>query len=129
MDEDRFLAWIRLKMRLNHVNRMPDINEGEIWWAAVGKNVGVEINGKNEQFSRPVLIYRKLSREGFMGIPLTSQRHAGTWYFRISLRDKASIAVLAQARTMSVSRLYSKMGEIPRAEMEVLRRKFVALYG
>ena len=49
--------------------KLPKISEGEVWWTAVGENVGVEITGKSGYFSRPVLVFKKLSHLGFMGIP------------------------------------------------------------
>lgn len=79
----------------------------------MGENIGVEINGKCERFSRPVLIFKKLSRFGFMGVPLTSQEHEGEWYVSFVFRDKKQFATLAQARVMSVSRLYEKNGDTP----------------
>ena len=42
----RFPEWILLKEKLRSVNRVLVIREGEIWWVAIGENVGVEINGK-----------------------------------------------------------------------------------
>lgn len=94
----------------------------------MGENVGVEINGKNEVFSRPVLVYKKLSRFGFMGIPLTSQPHDGDWYVSFTFRGKTSIAVLSQARTLSVLRLYRRMGTIPETDFAAVARRFNKLY-
>ena len=72
MEEKHFWEWIELKERLHFVGNYPPIKEGQIWWCAVGENIGAEINGKNHTFSRPVLIMKKLSQYSFMGIPLTS---------------------------------------------------------
>lgn len=54
------------------MEEIPKITEGEVWWVAIGENVGVEINGKSRYFSRPVIVFRKLSHLGFMGIPLST---------------------------------------------------------
>lgn len=94
----------------------------------MGENVGVEINGKHESFSRPVLILKKLSRFGFIGIPLTSQEHEGDWYASFIFRDKKQTAALAQARVMSVSRLYKRMGTIPNSDLEIVKAGFGRLY-
>ena len=59
MESKRFNEWIRIKEKLHQVGRTPHNLEGEIWWSAVGENVGVEINGKGDVFSRPVLIMKK----------------------------------------------------------------------
>ena len=126
--DKNFPTWMRLKQNIHNVGRLPAIKEGEIWWAAVGENIGVEINGKNDVFSRPVLVFKKLSRYGFMAIPLTSQKHEGDWYISFEFKKKVSIASLAQARTMSVSRLYRRMGTIPNTDLELVREGFQRLY-
>ena len=104
------------------------LRQGEIWWVGVGENVGVEINGKSEYFSRPVLVLKKLSRYGFMGIPLTSQEHSGSWYAKFAFQDKIQTAVLSQARVYSTSRLYSRIGQIPNSDLEIVRTGFLKLY-
>lgn len=128
IDQKRFPEWITLKEKLHNVNRLPDIKDGEIWWCAMGENVGVEINGKNREFSRPVLVFKKLSRYGFMGIPLTSQKHIGTWYISFVFQDKEETAVLAQAKVISVSRLYKRMGAIADPDFDLVRKSFKKLY-
>lgn len=62
MDEKRFDEWIEVKKSRHDSARLPVIKDGEIWWCAMGENIGVEINGKNESFARPVLVFKKLSR-------------------------------------------------------------------
>lgn len=128
MMEDSFSEWMALKEELHGANRLRTFNDGEIWWCAMGKNVGVEINGKNGEFSRPVLILKKLSRFGFMGVPLTSQPHEGSWYVPFALGDRDEFAVLAQARVMSVARLYCKMGDATNGDMKRIREGFRKLY-
>lgn len=67
-----FDDWIEVKSDLHETAVVRRIKEGEIWWCAIGENVGVEINGKSKTFARPVLILRKLGKYSFMSIPLTS---------------------------------------------------------
>lgn len=126
--ENSFGKWVVLKEELHMANRLRSFHDGEIWWCAVGKNIGVEINGKHEVFSRPVLVLKKLSRLGFMGIPLTSQPHEGSWYVSFMFGDKREVAVLAQARVMSTARLYCKMGVVTNGDMKRIRDGFRRLY-
>ena len=104
------------------------VRNGEIWWVGVGENVGVEINGKSEYFSRPVLVLKKLSRYGFMGIPITSQKHKGSWYVSFKFKDRTETAVLSQAKVFSISRLYSRPGHVPDTDLEKIRNGFLTLY-
>ena len=127
-DTKKFFEWIEIKEDIHFEGVERSIREGEVWWCALGENVGVEINGKNEEFSRPVVIMKKLSKYGFMGVPLTSQKHKGSWYVPFTFKNWREYAVLAQARVMSVYRLYDKMGTLPMSDLEKIRRGFVRLY-
>lgn len=127
-EEKHFDEWNEIKKNTHNSGRIPAIKDGEIWWCAMGENIGVEINGKHEVFSRPVLILKKLSRFGFMGIPLTSQAHEGNWYTSFVFQNKKQTAALAQARVMSVSRLYRRMGTIPDSDLKIVKTGFSNLY-
>lgn len=127
-NEKHFDKWIDKKENIHFTGRVPDIREGEIWWCAVGENVGVEINGKSDAFSRPVLIMKKLSRYGFLGIPLTSKKHIGSWYIDFIFKNKKQYASLAQIRVFSVSRLYKKMGMVPNSDLCAVKDGFRNLY-
>lgn len=124
----RFYKWIDMKKSIHDKRKLPNVHEGEVWWGGVGENVGVEINGKSKRFSRPVLIMRKLSREGFMGIPLTSQKKTGTWYVEIEFLNTKQYAAICQARVLSASRLYGKMGMLPELDLAKVRKGFARLY-
>ena len=45
-------------------------HEREIWWCSLGMNVGVEIDGKNFRFERPVLIVRRFNNHMLWIAPL-----------------------------------------------------------
>ena len=74
MDWDQDLRWMPASIQ------PPLITEGDLWWCAVGENVGIEVNGKSKDFTRPVIILKKFGRLGFLGIPTTTQHRVGTWY-------------------------------------------------
>ena len=123
-----FNGWMKLKAKIDFGNSAPKINEGDIWWCGFGENVGIEINGKSSRFSRPVLIMKKLSRQGFMGIPLTSKEKTGSWYAKFEFLGKNEYAAVCQARVMSTSRLYAKIGRIPELDLEIVKRTFHELF-
>jgi mRNA interferase MazF len=90
----KFLEWIGLKEKIHNKKSVPlYFNEGEIWWCAVGENIGIEINGKGKLFSRPVFVYKKLSKDGFLGIPLTTQEKKGSWFIEIDFKDKKPLTI------------------------------------
>ena len=124
-----FYEWIKQKKRIDSIGRLPSVSERDVWWAAVGENVGIEINGKSERFSRPVLVYKKLSKFGFLAIPLTTKEHCGSWYVPFEFQGKISYAALAQVRVMSVSRLYGNViGKISTTDFETVCQGFNNLY-
>ena len=46
----------------------------------MGQNIGFEQNGKGKEFIRPVLIYKKLTKDMFIGIPLTTTNREGSFF-------------------------------------------------
>ena len=122
-DAKNFVDWMALKEELHELGRLRTISESEIWWCAMGENVGVEINGKGCDFARPVLILRKLNRMSFVGLPLTSQYHDGSWYARFRFKGREEYAVLAQIRVFSVKRLYRKMGEADDMDIRMIKER------
>lgn len=116
-----FSGWIEIKKKIHEDGKVRNIREGEVWWCAIGENVGSEICGKGKTFARPVLIIKKLSQLNFIGIPLTSKKHKGSWYVEFEFKKKVQIAVVAQVENVSVYRLYGKMGEVPNSDLELVR--------
>lgn len=128
MDRCEFRDWIEVKADVHARTSLPNFSEGEIWWCAVGRNVGVEINGKSKTFARPVVVLRKLNKCSFMAIPLTSKKHEGTWYTDFLFKGVNEYAVLAQSRIMSAARLYQRIGRADENDMLKIRVGFHNLF-
>ena len=89
--------------------------EWEIWWCAIGENVGTEINGKGKNFSRPVIVFKKLDRFSFTAIPLTTKDHTAKYpdkYVHFAFKNKNEFAALHQLENISVFRLQRKIGQL-----------------
>ena len=127
--ELEFAKWNSVKTDLELHGRQPKISQGQIWWTGVGKNVGNEINGKNSRFSRPVLVYRKLCKNKFMAVPLTSQFHEGSWYVPFRHNGRLEVALVGDVKVINIKRLYRMIGEIDGSGYERIRIGFVKLYG
>ncbi|MCL5781827.1 MAG: type II toxin-antitoxin system PemK/MazF family toxin [Patescibacteria group bacterium] len=125
----RFPEWIVLKEKLDlSIHESPLFNEGEVWWCSIGENVGREISGKSQLFSRPVLVFRKLSRQMFLGIPTTSQIRTGSWYVPVQYNDKQYTVVLAQMRVFDTKRMSNKIGKIDSVNLNRVRSGFESLF-
>lgn len=122
--------WFPLKEEKHNIilEKIPKVANGEVWWVAVGENIGVEINGKSGYFSRPVIVFKKLSHLGFMGIPLSTQKHTGSWYVNFTFQDKNICATLSQAKVFSSARLYSRLGQIAEDDMQKIKCGFRKLF-
>jgi mRNA interferase MazF len=103
--------------------------EGELWWCRIGMNVGREIYGKGAQFSRPVLIFKKLSADLFLGMPLTSKLKSGSWYVPITDNDKEGRAILNQVRTLDRNRLIKRIGSLSDEHFAQVQEAFSEFYG
>ena len=96
-------------------------HEGEIWWCAIGINLGVEMDGKHDFFERPVLVVKKFNKDMFWGMPLTSREHSGVFYEKVCYAGKCSWVIISQARAMSSKRLFRKIGKISEKEIASVR--------
>lgn len=129
MHVKRFLEWIAFKEKLHSIlHKAPFVSEGEVWWASLGENIGFEINGKSKDFTRPVLIFRKLSSGFYFVIPLTTQAHKGTWYVNYKQRGVEITACLHQARSIDFRRLHGRLGELDQTDFQLVRDSFQRLY-
>ncbi|MBR2659329.1 type II toxin-antitoxin system PemK/MazF family toxin [Candidatus Saccharibacteria bacterium] len=127
MVKKRFYEWIKVKKSLHESSIQKCVKEGEVWWCGMGENVGVEINGKNEEFSRPILVFKKFGKYEFMGIPLSTKYHKGSWYVTYNFQGKKRTAVLCQAKTISVKRLYKRIGQLDEKDMLAIGNGFYKL--
>jgi mRNA interferase MazF len=124
-----FDNWIILKENIHEKTQQPRFfKERQIWWCALGENIGTETNGKSEFFSRPVLIYKKLSQNTFVGLSMTSKDKKGSWYVPITQHGKESKVVLSQIRVMDEKRLYKLMGELDDTDWQKVIDRFKNLY-
>ncbi len=81
------------------------VKKGDVFWCCLGLNIGTEYDGKNENFSRPVLIIKKFSNETVLVLPLTTQIKNTDWYYKLNINNKKAEAILNQLRVVDTKRL------------------------
>lgn len=124
----RFLEWFGVKQKINNLEYNPPLlREGDLWWCGVGENVGIEVNGKSRDFTRPVIVIKKFGRLGFLGIPTSTKKRIGTWYVSFSHQGIEETAMLAQIRVFSYKRLHKKMGELDGANLHKVKEALARL--
>lgn len=87
--------------------------EGEIWWVHLGVNIGYEIDGKSENYARPVIVLRKYNKYSFLALPLTTSSRPSPWKLPLGIvGGKPSFAILSQLRNIDSRRLYQKLASL-----------------
>ncbi len=117
--EKQFDQWNEDKKRFEKNLAEVYFYEREIWWCALGVNIGFEQDGRGDKFLRPILILRKWSDRVFLGIPLTKTKKTGKYYFPLTtwgVRDIKSTLILSQVRLLDSNRLVDKIGMVKREE-------------
>jgi mRNA interferase MazF len=124
-----FESWFPIKSKLDlSAHKPPFVTEGDIWWASIGENVGSEIGGKSNKFTRPVIILRKLSHGFYFVIPTSTKEKDGSWYVKFTQADIVTVACLHQARAIDYRRLFSKLGTLDGVDFENIKAGFQRLY-
>jgi mRNA interferase MazF len=121
MEKD-FAGWSTLKQHLDGTDKIPSFKEREIWWCSVGVNIGFEIFGKGQIYTRPVLVVRKFSRSTFLGIPFTSKHKEKPRCHPVHFGGRDSVALLEQLRAFDSKRLVRKMGTLTDEQFATLRQ-------
>lgn len=110
---DKFDEWNEVK---KVTNAKPyeniKISEKNIYWVKIGQNVGSEIYGKGEYYTRPVLVLKKFYIKNyincFLGVPLSSKvkGKSGRLFYKFTTNNnKIQVALLAQIRVFDAKRV------------------------
>lgn len=116
-----FSKWIQLKANLDAMPGTAFAHPREIWWCSLGANVGVETDGKNENFERPVIVMRVYNTQSMLVLPLTSKERNDRFHHKIATAQKESWVKLTQARVVSNKRLLRKVDVLGQKDFEELQ--------
>lgn len=131
MSQKEFDTWNKQKKDIHEKENIPYFHDREIWYASFGVNIGVEQDGKWEDFSRPLVIIKKLNRHSFYALPLTSVdkttsiHHVEIAWFE---SEKRSFTSLAQLKIVASKRLIEKKGMISKEDYKKLLWKIKELF-
>lgn len=97
--------WNNKKKNIKDIDIL--VRERDIWWCKIGKNIGQEQDGVGDNFSRPVLILKKLDSKTCIVLPLTTKENVGSWFYELyDVNNGKTWVMLNQIRLISVNRLY-----------------------
>ncbi len=121
--------WNEVKKTLSTKKKMVSFKNRDIFWMSIGKNLGYETFGKGENFVRPVLVFKKFSRNTFLGIPLTTAIKNDIFHYEFNIKNSSKInyASLSQIRVFDVSRIGNKLDKMSIQDFHKLKIKLSEL--
>lgn len=122
-----FDEWNSHKKIIDGMVNKKTFHEREIWFIKIGENVGFEQNGKGEEFLRPIIIYKKFSKNVFLGVPLTKSNKQGKFYCNFEFQNKNSNAILSQIRLFDSKRLKYYVGKMSAGDYKSVKEKLINL--
>lgn len=119
-----FDGWNTAQKRIDaQLQPTTQFHEREIWWASLGINIGREIDGKGVDHARPILIFKKFSRDTLWIIPISNTSKTGTYFHNIKVRTRDNTVILIQMRLISAKRLLKKIGKLDAIEFAQIVQK------
>lgn len=122
-----FDGWNIHKKIIDSGENKKTFHEREVWFIKIGENVGFEQNGKGEEFLRPVAVYKKFSKNVFLGIPLTRTIKNSRFYSSFDFKGQTSSAILSQIRLFDSKRLAYVVGRMSAGDFNKLKEKLIEL--
>lgn len=123
MDKD-FDNWNFLKQEIDNKKRVFYAHPREIWWCSLGVNIGAEIDGKHENFERPVIIIKVYNKESVVILPLTTKEKNDNFHYRLNMDERVVWVKLTQTRVISTKRLLRKVDVLDKKSFEALKNNW-----
>lgn len=127
MDKESFNIWNQKKQKISLNFKEKYFYDREIWWCYFGKNIWFESNWKWENFLRPWIIFKKINRNTFFILPLTtSNKEWFSWFTKTSFlseNNELNFINLMQIRVFDKKRLFRKAWKISINEFENIKKE------
>lgn len=118
-----FDQWNIVKKDIHKKGEAKFYNAREVWWCALGVNVGSEQDGDEKTFERPVLIVKGISRDTCMVVPLTTSKSKHKLRIDVGQIDgKSAKALISQLRIVDTRRLSNKVLRLNRENFQVIQK-------
>lgn len=118
-----FTQWNTQKQKIHDVGTSKFYHVREVWWCALGVNVGSEQDGGGEEYRRPVVILKALGPTTCLVVPLTTSTHTHQYRLPIGeVNDENATALLSQIRVVDTKRLVRKVDVISKETFEHIRK-------
>ena len=121
--ENDFNKWNNLKKEIHKKSSNIIFKEWDIWWCSLWKNIKSESFWKWEKFRRPILVFKKLSTDNCIVIPLSTKIKNWTWFCDYIQGWKNYTALLYQIRMVNKSRFDSKIWQIDELDFTKIKNR------
>ena len=126
--ESLFDDWNTLKKELQEKERSNiRFKEWDIWWVSIGQNIRSESYWKWENYRRPVLIVRKLSKESCICIPLSSKIKTWTWFCEYKHQWERATALLYQIKMIHINRFQRRLWYMDDSDFKNIKKRLKEL--
>lgn len=122
-----FVAWTKLKVKIHLSERKVYPKVRGIWWVSLGQNIGVETNGKNDKFERPVVVIKVFNNFGMLVAPISSNPKKGKYFIEFTNNEgERNIINMSQIRSISSKRFIRYAGELGVEDFEKVRQIYLS---
>jgi len=118
-----FDAWNFVKKRLDGEDRKVYIRAGEIRWVSFGVNVGSEIDGKGESFTRPALVLHVIGSHLALIAPMSTKVKDVVGYIPFVWKGRTTALCVHQIRIVSQKRILARKGRISVGKLRQVKKQ------
>ena len=119
--------WNTVKKGIDEQENRKKVEAQRIYWVSIGQNVGGEVYGKSEIFTRPVLVVKAFFNHTFLGVPLTSKVRNKRSKFSHKFTDSKGKVLGAQRGDLIVQVKIAPSSEYEREGDDLFKRCDVSL--
>lgn len=128
-----FFDWIKVKEKIDKEERKEEISSevvrrGEIRWSVFGVNIGREMDGKGENFARPVLVLHTIGDSLALVVPLTSKKKTIPGYIDFTWLDNHDCICINQIRIVSTKRLLKRLAKVSDLKLKSAKEEIKKFY-
>ena len=140
-----FLDWIKVKVHTDKLDTENNsienstntsklkiskevIRKGEIRWSIFGVNIGREMDGKGENFARPVLILHVIGDSLALVAPITSKNKKLPGYIQLDWSGHGDSLCIHQIRIVSTKRILKRLAKISDSKLKEIKNSIKVFY-
>jgi mRNA interferase MazF len=123
-----FDTWNSIKKEINEKEKPHKVRVRELRWGSLGVNVGSEIDGKGNTFTRPLIILSLAGPDLALVVPCSTKLHDRPGYIKIQLKNKEVSACIHQMKIISTKRIYDRIQKVSQEQVNNLKNQIKEFY-